>query len=239
MRPFSFVIGGVFTSLVAANALFGETTFELVTFDTDRSFGQPALHGRSLQARQACMATCANGGCCNTGGPCTTDGMCCAAGEAACTDGGCCRTGETCTSVNNTQVCRGTVSCKAPPVPCGSACCDAGTVCVTSGTNFRCQLPALTSSAKPTTSSSVSRPPLGNPTNRSNTASVSFSGVLSGTKVIPYVTPTTFPSASATGASASSASSSAVKQSIPVSGLQALISVAAGIGLLAALALMN
>lgn len=241
MRPFALFIGGIFTSAVAANVFLGENAFELMTFDSARSFGEPALHSRSLQARQACMATCANGGCCNTGGPCTTDGMCCAAGEMACTDGGCCRSGETCTSVNNTQVCRGTVSCKAPPVPCGPACCDAGTLCVASGANYRCQLPAQTtsSSTKPTTSS-FSHPPLGNPTNRTNTASISFTGVLSGTKVVPYVTPTTFPPTNtATAAATSSSSSSAAKQSIQVSGLQMLINILGGIGLVAALALIN
>ena len=243
MRPLSLFIGGIFTSVVAANAVLGEDAFQLMTFLSARSFGEPALHGRSLQAR-ACMATCSNGGCCNTGGPCTTDGMCCAAGETACTDGGCCGAGETCTTANNTQVCQGTTSCKAPPVPCGQACCDAGTVCVTTGANYRCQLPGATSSSstKPATTSSVSRPPLGNPTNRTNTASVSFSGVLSGSKIIPYVTPTTFPNTHSAGsatAAATSSSSSAAQQSISASSLQMLVNILGGIGLVAALVLIN
>src|SRR5579862_1811283 len=223
MRPLTLLIGGIFTSAVSANSLFGENAFEILTFNSVRSIGQPALHGRSLQKRQ-CMATCSNGGCCNTGGPCTTDGQCCSTGEIACSDGGCCKTGETCTSVNGTQVCQGALACAAPPVTCGSSCCDAGMTCVTSGTNFRCQSPAATSSSSKSSTSSVSHPPLGNPTNRTNTVSVSFTGIASGTKVIPYVTPTTFPSASGTGASAStsSASSSAAKQSLSVSGLQML-----------------
>lgn len=236
MRPFTLLIGGIFTSVVSANALLGENAFELLNFYSVRSIGQAAVQGGSLQKR-ACMATCSNGGCCNTGGPCTTDGMCCSTGEIACTDGGCCKTGETCTSVNGTQICQGAIACVSPPVTCGSACCDAGNVCLTTGTNYRCQDTAAASLAAKT--SSVSRPPLGNPTNRTNTVSVSFTGIASGTKVIPYVTPTTFPSASATGASTSSASSSATKQSVSVSGLQLLVNIAGGVGLLAALVLMN
>lgn len=190
-----------------------------------------------LQARQACMATCSNGGCCNTGGPCTTDGYCCPSGGIACSDGGCCRAGETCTTTNGTQTCQTTQGCAAPVVSCGSSCCDAGMKCVTvTGGQYRCQ---ATTTADPATSSTVGPPVLGDGTlpksknssaSASNHASASATG--SGSKAAAV-------SASATGKSAGSASaSSASGQVLSVSGLQMVFNILAGVGVLATLVLV-
>src|SRR5438046_1214693 len=54
----------------------------------------------------------------------------CKTGYFACSDGGCCRLGTICTTFQGAQVCQSTTGCVAPPVPCGVACCDAGSTCV-------------------------------------------------------------------------------------------------------------
>jgi hypothetical protein len=65
----------------------------------------------------------------------------CEPGYLACSDGGCCADGTTCATVEGAQVCQSITGCVAPPVPCGIACCDAGSICVSQGNQFLCQLP--------------------------------------------------------------------------------------------------
>lgn len=80
----------------------------------------------------------------------------CDPGYFPCSDGGCCADGTTCATVEGAQVCQSTTGgCLAPPVPCGVACCNAGSTCVIQGNQFRCQLPgdgtpALTAIPAPT-----------------------------------------------------------------------------------------
>jgi len=156
MKFIAIFTTALLSAIAVADPLFNEHVFEVFSINTTRSsVPQTFAGGLGLLKRATCETTCSNGGCCNSGGPCTTDGMCCLSGEFACTDGGCCATGATCATLNGTQVCQSTVSCKAPIVICGSACCDAGTQCVTAGTQFRCE-PG--NSSTPTTTSQASGP---------------------------------------------------------------------------------
>jgi len=159
MKFLALFTTALLSSIVIADPLFDEKVFEIFSINTTRSSVPQILSGAGGLApfkRATCAGTtCSNGGCCDAGGPCTTDGMCCLSGEFACSDGGCCANGATCATVDGVQVCQSTVSCTAPVVICGSACCDAGTECVTVGTQFRCE-PG--NGSTPTTTSQASGP---------------------------------------------------------------------------------
>lgn len=225
MRSVAFFTTAALLMIAVADPLFDENVFEIFSIHTTRSSAPQTLAGRfSLLKRATCETTCSNGGCCNSGGPCTTDGMCCLSGEFACTDGGCCASGATCATVNATQVCQSTVSCKAPIVICGSACCDAGTECVTVGTQFRCE-PGNSSTPTTTSLGAAPTPQLGdghrNSTiSRLTTPTYDLSSVTatSGTGASTEGTePTTSSVKLTAGAKSSSSSSSASMQAIFVS----------------------
>ena len=141
MRFATIFTRGLLATITIADPPVNEQVFEIISVKTSRSSVPQILSGSFglLVQPTTCETICSNGGCCNTGGPCTTDGMCCLVREFACSDGGCCANGATCATVNGSQVCLSTVSCKAPIVTCGSGCCDAGMECVTGGTQFRCE----------------------------------------------------------------------------------------------------
>jgi hypothetical protein len=240
MKVFTFVIGAILSTLVAGNAALKEDIYDILKV---RSWS-PAIKPRSgLQAR-ACLATCNNGGCCNTGGPCTTDGMCCQTGEFACTDGGCCQTGETCGTSNGTQVCQSNTGCTAPPVTCGSSCCDAGMVCVKVGTNLRCE--AASTTATSTSKVSVTTPVLGDslpknstfsrPTTTANLSAFTSQSVIKVT-TSQAISPSSTAAAAATTSSKSS--SSALRQSLSVSELQGMMSLIAGVAVAVVLVMVN
>lgn len=241
MKVVTFVIGAILSTLVAGNAALNEDIYDILKV---RSWS-PAIKPRGgLQAR-ACLATCSNGGCCNTGGPCTTDGMCCQTGEFACTDGGCCQTGETCGTSNGTQVCQSNTGCKAPPVTCGSSCCDAGMVCVTVGTNPRCE--AASTTATSTSKASVTTPVLGDSLPNNSTFSrpsttANLSAFTSQSIIKVTTSHAISPSSTAAAAAAttsSKSSSSALRQSLSVSELQGMMSLIAGVAVAVVLVMVN
>jgi hypothetical protein len=249
MKSFGILAALLFSPLVAADspAILSERNdlLESITLHTARSW-IPLFQPRGLQARQACMATCSNGGCCNTGGPCTTDGYCCPSGGIACSDGGCCRAGETCTTTNGLQTCQATKGCVAPVVSCGTSCCDAGMKCVSiTGGQYRCE--GTNPSSSSTSTSTVAPPKLGDGAPMSKNASSTASSSGSSSHAI-----STTASVSSTKAAAQSSSSATVKlttsasassasgQVLSVAGLQMVINILAGVGgVLAALLLVH
>jgi len=243
MKVFTFVIGAILSTLVAGNAALNEDIYNILKV---RSWS-PAIKPRSgLQAR-ACLATCSNGGCCNTGGPCTTDGMCCHTGEFACTDGGCCETGETCGTSNGTQVCQSSTGCTAPPVTCGSSCCDAGMVCVTVGTNLRCEA-ASTTTTSTSKASITTTPVLGDSLPRNSSFSVPTTtanlSAFTSQSIIKITTsrantPSSTTAAAAAATTSSKSSSSALRQSLSVSELQGMMSLIAGVAVAVVLVMVN
>jgi hypothetical protein len=244
---FTIVLSAALSLLVAADAVHQrDDIVNVFTGHTARSW-VPLVEPRGFLQARACLATCSNGGCCNTGGPCTTDGMCCPSGSIACSDGGCCKSSETCATVGGVQTCQSTQGCVAPPVTCGTACCDAGQVCVTLGSQFRCQAPqnvvssSSSSSHPPSTTSSVSKPVLGDG-NRT-------SGSLSATKTAATLSATTSSDtptqtkdvaalSSTASAAAVSSKSSAIGQFRSVSGIQLAINGLATLGFVAVLVLV-
>ena len=164
MKFLGLLTVAILSGIAIADSPLDEQIFEIISLNTTRSsVPQTPSNALSLLKRATCQTTCPNGGCCNSGGPCTTDGMCCLAGEFACSDGGCCANGATCATVNGAQVCQSTVSCKAPIVPCGSACCDAGMVCLNVATQFRCEPAGSASNSTSTSSSSSTAAPAPTP----------------------------------------------------------------------------
>ena len=249
MKSVALFMTAALLTIAVADPLFDETVFEIFSIHTTRSSAPQTWAGSlGLLKRATCETTCSNGGCCNSGGPCTTDGMCCLSGEFACTDGGCCASGATCATVNATQVCQSTVSCKAPIVICGSACCDAGTECVTVGTQFRCE-PGNSSTPTTTSQTAAPTPQLGdghrNSTiSRLTTPTYDLSSVTasttSGNGASTAGAETTTSSVKLTaGAKSSSSSSSASMQAIFVSDMRFVFNVFGALFVGAAFLLIN
>jgi hypothetical protein len=139
------------------------------------------------------------------------------------------------------------VSCKAPVVLCGAACCDAGTVCVTVDSQFRCE-PGNGSTPTTTSQASGPTPILGD--GQKNTtimrlttptydlSSVSVSSTSKGEETRTSGTAITL-TAGAKTSSSSSSSKSASTQSIYVSDIRFVFSILGAVFLGAAFLLIN
>lgn len=130
-----------------------------------------------------------------------------------------------CATDNGQQVCRSLMGCKAPPVKCGSACCDAGMVCIAVGNQWRCELgPGMEPIATP-----VSTPELGD-SFRNTTAGSGKMGAMTGVPIGSSSEPTSTDISTNTGTALPAHSSSPTPN-------QALELISIAVGLFVALGL--